>query len=344
MASPNASTGAPDSANGQRATSGKKRRWLIRGLIIALAVVVVGGSATGVYIYRTVQNTTEKVHRSSDLNPSGNEETGRHHSSVKGPQNVLLLGSDSRKTGDVADGRSDTLMLLHLSADREAAYVISFPRDLYVDIPGHGKDKINSAFAEGGPKLTAKTLQQLTGAETDHTAIVNFTGFIKLTDDLGGVTVKNDYAFSAHGHHYDKGKVTLSGEKALWFVRERHNLPHGDLDRARNQRKVVQAILDKGLSGNTIAKPGKFSSFTSGIAENVTVDDQLGDQDLRKLALSLRMGPGDVKQIQAPISGFRTVRGVGEVDVVDKSDMKQLSSALKNDDLDTYLKQHPQRD
>lgn len=343
MASPDTPSGAPASADGKRATSGNKRRWLIRGLIIALAVVVVGGSAAGVYVYRTVQNTTQKVHRSGDLNPSGNDGTGRHESSVKGPQNVLLLGSDSRKSGDVADGRSDTLMLLHLSADRKAAYVISFPRDLYVDIPGHGKDKINAAFAQGGPKLTAKTVQQLTGAKTDHTAIVNFTGFIKLTDDLGGVTVKNDYAFSAHGYQFDKGKVTLSGKKALWFVRERHKLPHGDLDRARNQRKVVQAILDKGLSGNTIAKPGKFSSFTSGIAENVTVDDQLSDHDLRKLALSLRMGPGDVKQIQAPISGFRRVDGVGDVDLVDKSDMKQLSAALKNDDLDTYLKQHPEQ-
>lgn len=328
-------------AGSQSQRSAPKRRWIIRGLIIALAVVVVGGGAAGVYAYRTYQSATGNMHRSGDLTPgNGNSKSP---TSTKGPQNILLLGSDSRKSGHISDNaRSDTLMMLHVDADRKAAYVISFPRDLYVDIPGHGKDKINAAFSKGGPKLTAQTVQKLTGTKPDHTAMVSFKGFIKLTDDLDGVTVKNDHAFRTHGYTFHKGKITLSGKKALWFVRERHKLPNGDLDRAHNQRKVVQAILDKGLSGDTISKPGKFTHFVSGIAKNVTVDDRLSNSHLRKLAMSMRMSPGDVKQIQAPVSDFRTVPDAGNVDVVDHAKMKKLSSGLQHDDLATYAKHHRQ--
>lgn len=322
--------------------SRRKRPWLIRGLIIALAVVVIGGGAAGVYAYRTYESATGNMHRSGELTPGASKTTSP--ASTKGPQNVLLLGSDSRKSDHVRDGRSDTLMMLHLDADRKAAYLISFPRDLYVRIPGHGKDKINAAFSHGGPKLTARTVQKLTGATIDHTAMVNFKGFIKLTDELDGVTVKNDHKFRTHGYTFHKGKIKVSGKKALWFVRERHKLPHGDLGRAHNQRKVVQAILDKGLSGDTISKPSKFTGFVSDVAKNITVDDRMSDSRLRKLALSLRMNPGDIKQVQAPISDFRTVPGAGDVDVVDHHKMKKLSSALRHDDLATYLKHHPQRD
>jgi LCP family protein required for cell wall assembly len=314
-------------------------------LVIALAMVVVGGGATGVYAYRSFHSATGHIHHSAKLTP-GDQSGPDHdhhsslkHSSLKGPVNVLLLGSDSRKPGTTANGgRSDTLMMLHLDADRKAAYLISFPRDLYVDIPGHGKNKINAAYSQGGPKLTTRTVQHLTGAHPKHVAMVNFDGFIKLTDELGGVTVQNDHAFTTHGYTFNQGKIKLSGKKALWFVRERHQLPHGDLSRAHNQRKVVQAILDKGLSGQTIARPGKFASFVSDLGKNVTVDNQLSKHDLRKLALSLRMGPGDIKQIQAPVTDFRTVPGVGDVDVLDHPKMKKLSHALRADNLAKYVK------
>lgn len=343
MASPVPPTDPSGQAGPQRAARSSRRRWLFRGLIIALALVVIAGGAAGVYAYRASQSATGNLKRSGDLMPGSKQGSGKKHPPTKGPVNVVLLGSDSRKKDDVRDGRSDTLMMLHLDADRKAAYVISFPRDLYVDIPGHGKDKINAAYSKGGPKLAVQTVNKLTGAGTSHAAMVNFTGFIKLTDELDGVTVHNDHAFKAHGFSYDKGKITVSGKKALWFVRERHKLPNGDLDRAHNQRKVVQAILDKGLSGNTIANPKKFTSFVSQISKNVTVDDQLSDSDLRKTAMSLRMGTGDVKQIQAPISDFSKVPGVGDVDRVDRAKMKDLSQAIKKDDLGTYVKKNPQK-
>lgn len=211
---------------------------------------------------------------------------------------------------------------------------------MYVNIPGRGKNKINAAYSWGGPQLSVATLEQLTGARMDHVAQVNFEGFISLTETLGGVTVNNKHAFSSHGYTYPKGEITIKGEQALWFVRERHKLPNGDLDRSANQRKVVQAILAKGLSGGTISNPVKFNSFVSGIAQDVTVDNQLTDGEIRSLALSLRLSPGDIKQIQAPISGFDNVSGVGSVDVVDETKMAALGKALKNDKLAEYVSKY----
>ena len=137
-------------------------------------------------------------------------------------------------------------MVVHLNKAHDQAYITSFPRDMYVDIPGHGKNKINAAFAFGGTQLMVQTLESLLGTRMDHVVMVDFEGFIKLTESLGGVTVKNKTAFSSHGFDYPKGEITIKGEEALWFVRERKSLPNGDLDRAENQRNVYQGDRGQG--------------------------------------------------------------------------------------------------
>ena len=119
-----------------------------------------------------------------------------------------------------------------------------------------------------------QTLESLLGTRMDHVVMVDFEGFIKLTESLGGVTVKNKNAFSSHGFDYPKGEITIAGEEALWFVRERKSLPNGDLDRAENQRMVIKAIVAKGLSPEIVANPTAFTGFISGVAEHVTVDSE----------------------------------------------------------------------
>jgi LCP family protein required for cell wall assembly len=316
------------------------RRWPAKVLlgVLALVLVVVGG--VGAYAYRASQSATEHVHRSGKLMPTSRASATP---AITGPLNLVLMGSDSRNAENPAKGRSDTLMLLHLAADRKSATIISFPRDMYVSIPGHAKNKINSAYSEGGPQLTIKTVEKLLDVKVAHAALVSFNGFVKLTNQLGGVTVDNKYAFSSHGFHYPKGKITISGKKALWFVRERHSLPNGDLDRAANQRKVVQAILTKGLSGDTIGNPEKFTAFLSGIADNITVDNGFTDADLRKLALSLRMNPSDIDQIQVPLSGYADVPGIGSVDVVDRPQLRKLARAVQQDALPAYIRRYPDK-
>jgi anionic cell wall polymer biosynthesis LytR-Cps2A-Psr (LCP) family protein len=176
----------------------------------------------------------------------------------------------------------------------------------------------------------------------DHVVLVDFDGFIKLTDDLGGVTVTNKTAFSSHGFDYPKGKIAIKGEKALWFVRERHSLPGGDLDRAENQRNVIKAIVQKGLSAGVISDPAVFTRFLSNVAKHVTVDNSLSDDEIRRTALSLRLSGKDIELLQAPLAGFGTAADGQSIDVVDTAKMAELSTALKNDDLAGYLQKYPQ--
>lgn len=325
----------------------RKRRWPKRLLISVVVLVVLVALAGGLYAFTISRSFTHNLNRSGSLPPDtptapGSLDGTRPKKSPDDSVNYVLVGSDSRNPGNKqSNARSDTLMMVHLDSDRHAAYVISFPRDMYVKIPGKGKNKINAAYAFGGTELAVRTLEELTDVRMDHVLQIDFTGFIELTKQLGGVTVTNSHAFTSHGHRYPKGKITIEGKQALRFVRERHKLPHGDLDRAKNQRKVVQAILAKGMSKDTIRNPVKFTRFVSGVAKHITADRQLSNSKIRKTALSLRMGSSDVHQIQAPIAGFKTVHGVGSIDVVDTAKMAELSTALQNDELAAYAKKHP---
>lgn len=331
-----------DSAADAGDSGQRRRRWPKRLLIVVVAFVVVLALAAGLYVFTISHSLTSNLHRGGGMpppSPTAGGQPSRPSKTSNGAVNYVLIGSDSRDGADMQhNGRSDSLMLVHLAGDRHSASVISFPRDMYVDIPGKKKNKINAAYSFGGPELTVRTLESLTDVRMDHVLQVDFSGFTKLTTDLGGVQVQNSHAFSSDGDRFPKGEVTLKGKRALKFVRERHQLPHGDLDRAKNQRKVVQAILAKGLSKKTMANPAKFNGFVSGVAKHVTADDQLSNKKIRKTALSLRMGTGDIHQIQAPLSGFKKVSGVGSVDVVDTTKMTQLSKALRSDDLARYRK------
>ena len=340
---------APPAANGSPATSAtpptpRRRRWP-RVLAAVVALLGVAVAAVGVYAWRVDRSLTSNITRGFDLpgeSPSASGEPARPSAAAQtGALNYVLLGSDSSDPGNQADGRSDTIMVAHLDRQRNQAFIISFPRDMYVEIPGHGKDKINAAYEIGGPALTMRTLENLTGVRMDHVALVDFEGFIALTDDLGGVTVTNPHAFSSHGFDYPKGRITIRGEQALWFVRERHSLPQGDLDRAANQRLVIKAIVAKGLSADVIADPARFTGFVGNLARHVTVDNGLTDAEIRSTALSLRLKSEDIELLQAPLDGFDTTAGGQSIDVVDTAKLAELGRALREDTMAEYLKKYP---
>jgi polyisoprenyl-teichoic acid--peptidoglycan teichoic acid transferase len=328
----------PGDRSGHRSA---KRRRPLRLVLISLAAVLVAAIGAGIlYAVSIDRSVTNNLNRADTLPGSG--PSGAAPASTRpdtGALNYVLLGSDSRDTNP-GDGRSDSIMLVHLDKNRDKAYIISFPRDMYVEIPGHGKNKINAAYAYGGPKLTVETLQNLLGITMDHVVLVDFQGFIDLTKDLGGVTVVNKTAFSSHGYDYPKGTITISGEKALWFVRERHALPGGDLDRAANQRNVIKAIVEKGLSAEVVADPTRFTTFLANVAKNLTVDRQLTDADIRDTALSLRLTATGIVLLQAPLSGFATIGGQ-DVDVVDQKKLDELAKALQTDTVGEYVKKYP---
>jgi polyisoprenyl-teichoic acid--peptidoglycan teichoic acid transferase len=328
----------PDTA--APAVQRKHRTWLA-AVLTAVAFVMVAALIAGVFYAVSIDRVVnDNLRHSSDQLPA--EDEARPTKGLGSAVNYVLMGSDSRDIGNAAHGRSDVLIVMHLAADRKSAYMISLPRDMYVHIPGHGKDKINAAFAYGGPALTVRTLEGVLNTRMDHVALIDFEGFTQLTEELGGVKVYNKYASVSGGYTVPVGSVSLRGEEALAYVRERKQLPHGDLDRAERQRVVLQAILAKGLAKETISNPFKFVNFVRGVSRSVSVDDRLTESELRQTALSLRMSSDDVHMLQAPISGFGTSPTKQSIDIVDKNKLAELAKALQNDQMDTYVEKYPE--
>jgi polyisoprenyl-teichoic acid--peptidoglycan teichoic acid transferase len=320
-----------------------KRRRLLPKILIGVAVLLVTAMGAGLLYAATIDRSlTTNLNRGVELPTDESSLRPPKEADETGTLNYVLLGSDSRDPGNEGNGRSDTILVVHLNAKRDKAYIISFPRDMWVNVPGYGRNKINAAFAFGGAPLAVRTLEDLTGVRMDHVVLIDFEGFIRLTEDLDGVTVTNKNSFSSHGFDYPEGKITIAGEEALWFVRERKLLPGGDLARAENQRNVIKAIMQKGLSAQVISDPRTFISFVGDVAKHLTVDNDLSDAELRRTALSLRLTGKDIELLQAPISGFDTTGDGQSIDVVDKAKMAELAQAMKKDKLSDYVKKYPQ--
>lgn len=191
--------------------------------------------------------------------------------------------------------------------------------------------------------MAVLTVQKLLSTKVDHAALVDFADLVKVTGQVGGVTVNNSHAFSSHGFSYPLGRVTLSGNKALWFIRGGSAPTRRYRDQAANSTKVLLGIVSKGLSGPTIRHPAKFTRFVAGVAGSLTVDNGLTDANVRKLALSLRLTPGDVRNIGLPLGGRGTEPHVGAVDLVDQQKITQLSAAIHDDDLARYVRKTAKR-
>jgi polyisoprenyl-teichoic acid--peptidoglycan teichoic acid transferase len=314
----------------------RRRVWLSRSLLaLAVVIALILGTA-GFYVVVGLQ-ALQGIKRDPGLLPT-DDGYQTVPAVVDGPINFVLMGSDSRSQND--PGRSDSLMVAHLNASRDTLYLISFPRDMYVDIPNHGKNKINAAYAFGGPALTVKTLQNLTGTRMDHTIMVDFDGFIGLTTDIGGVTVFNEIPSTNLGFTYPRGDITLSGEQALAYVRQRYNLPRGDFDRAARQRAVVKAIILKLLKPEIMANPATFNAVASKLGRDLTVDDKLTNQLIWSLATDLSIKSArDIKQLQAPIARDDRING-SSVQIVDPTRMAALATALQTDQLAAYWTQY----
>jgi polyisoprenyl-teichoic acid--peptidoglycan teichoic acid transferase len=291
--------------------------------------VLLGSSI--VYLYEIDRSVTANINRGLDLPP---EVTDGQKRPDKDPQadntiDYLLIGTDDNPASNNG-GRSDSLMLLHVNQLRDQAYVISIPRTTLVRIPGDGTKTINHAFESGGPPLVVRTVEQLTNVRIDHVVMIDFPGFVNLTQDLRGVTVTNRTQFDT----FPVGTVNLSGDAALRYVRDSRP---GELQRAQNQRNVLKAILAKGLSTDVVADPARFTSFLGNAAKRIQVDKTLNDAEIRSTALSIRMKPNDITLMSAPGNQRRNVYRLDPVL------LGELSQALRTDTVAEYVKAHPPR-
>ena len=320
---------------------GRRTALIALGMVAVLVLgvgLVVGNYLNGLrtsYEKRTVVQITRGA--SDGERPEAVEGTGR---------NFLLLGSDRRSPEDAASEgvsgqRSDVMMLVHVSDDDESVYITSFPRDLYVDIPGHGKDRINAALAFGGVGLAVTTVENYVGVPIDHVALIDFDGIEGLVDTLGGVDVQVPLSFSAGGHQFTEGVQTMNGEQALTFVRQRKQFADGDFQRNRNQQAVLKGIADKLISSETLSDPRKLADTIDSISPFLTTDDGLSASAMIELGLSMRsVRGGDLYFLSVPHAGPTTTSGGASVVATDEDAMDVLREALRTDDMGTYYAQH----
>jgi LCP family protein required for cell wall assembly len=197
----------------------------------------------------------------------------------------LLVGSDAR--AGLAGQRTDTIMLLHTGSGPNL--LLSIPRDSQVDIPGRGVDKINAAFAVGGPPLLVRTIEDATGIRVDDYVEIGFTGFVRLVDAVGGITICPETAMRDPQAQLaiPKGCQEADGETALGYARSRKTQTLGDIDRARHQREVVSAIGSEVVSPWTVINPLRYWKVVTGGAESVRVSEDTGPVAAAKFAVAM---------------------------------------------------------
>ncbi|MCA1719891.1 MAG: LCP family protein [Actinobacteria bacterium] len=203
---------------------------------------------------------------------------------------------------------------------------MSFPRDAYVTIPAYRdakkrqrpahKDKLNAAFSLGGPALLVATIEGLTKLRVDHYIEVNFAGFERTVDALGGVTLcarttRNDPSNGPMGGSDDFMKAgthkDVSGAVALAFVRNRHSFSNGDIARIQNQQYFLSQLLKKAISRGTLTSPPRLNAFLTSVVKSLRVDNRLSVSDMQRLAFRLRKAdPAHVSFVTLP---FTTVNG-----------------------------------
>lgn len=256
----------------------------------------------------------------------------------------LLVGSDSRAgltaqqrkqlgTGSVQGQRTDTILLLHAPAGGGKPVLVSIPRDSYVPIPGHGKNKINAAFAIGGAPLLIRTIESDTGIRIDRYAEIGFGGFAAIVDDLGGVRMCLPKAMNDPKAHIDlpAGCQVLSGPKALGYVRARYSDPRGDLGRVARQRQFVSALLGKATSAGTLLNPSRLIGLAGSGGAALTVDNQMNVLQAVSLARAARAATSGGTSLTVPISGNRRTPA-GDAVIWDKKLSEQLFAALRKDE------------
>ncbi len=314
-------------AAGRRAR--QRRAYLVICAAMSAVVLLISGAAWGFTSY--INDSIGRVNAGTAGTPSS------------GPLNMLLAGVDVRSgltrhqqlalhVGATVSSNSDTLMLIHVSADRDHVTVVSLPRDSWVDIPGHGMDKINAAYGLGGPKLVVQTVEQLTGLTINDFIQVNFLGFVKVIDALGGVNICLPYAVDDpySGLHLPAGLHHVNGITALEYARDRHSFALSDLARIQDQQRLMSSMLKEAISSGTLADPVKLTRFLQAALAAIKVDQGL---NVSALADQLRgISPRNVQFMTVPLANLNYQTPTGESAVLwDASRSQALFSTLKSD-------------
>ncbi|MFB7516475.1 LCP family protein [Streptomyces sp. NPDC056144] len=271
--------------------------------------------------------------------------------------NVLVVGTDGRdritqeekekyRLGGAPCHCTDTVMLVHISEDRERASVVSLPRDSYAEMPEHvdvnsGRKhrshpvKLNAAYAEGGPGLTVRTVESMTGVKIDHYLEVDFTSFMRTVDAVGGVQIcttrplKDSYT----GLDLAAGTHDLDGGGALQYVRSRHIDGAADIGRMQRQQRFMAALIDRATSGGVLLNPVRFREMATAMLGSVRADEGFGTDQMLALAKAMRgFTPASSEFVSVPIGDMSfPVKGIGSTVKWDAAKAQKLFQALRED-------------
>jgi LCP family protein required for cell wall assembly len=316
--------------------------------VTALSVVVLASAGIGHAVLSGLDADITRVDAFKDMK---NRPRGGHG------MNVLLVGTDGRdrisreerrrfRLGGAPCHCTDTIMIVHISADRERASVVSLPRDSYAVTPAHtdrttGKRhhghpvKLNAAYAEGGPQLTIRTVEHMTRVKIDHYLEVDFTSFMRTVDVLGGVEICTSQPLkdSYTGLDLPPGTHRLMGGQALQYVRSRHLDGASDLSRMKRQQRFMAATIDRATSSGILLNPMKFRDITRAVLGSVRADQGFGTDELLALGRAMRnFSPSSSEFTTVPIGtmGY-AVKGVGSTLKWDPAASRRLFTALRED-------------
>ena len=336
VSSPRQGSGGHDHDKDVDRGRGRRRRW--RWALAVVAILVVAWLAFMVWVPFHAWGNVQRVNASPD---------GARPAVSKG-YDYVLVGSDSREgmtaaqqrqlhTGStaVAEGkRTDSIILVHVPSGGGPAALISLPRDSYVPIPGHGKNKINAAYSLGGPKLLVRTIEQVTGIRIDGYVEIGFGGFASVVDSLDGVDICVKHAMDdpKAGINLKAGCQTLNGPKALGYVRARYSDPLGDIGRVQRQRQFLGAIIHKAASPSTALVPWRYYRFATTAGAGLTVGDDTSLRDVIRVLQALRaVSSGDGLSLTVPVSNAALPTHVGTAVKWDSQKALELFAKIKND-------------
>ncbi|WP_323183427.1 LCP family protein [Streptomyces sp. NBC_00091] len=313
-----------------------------------LSLVVLGSGAVGHAVMTGLDTGIERVDPFKDMK---NRPQAGHG------MNFLLVGTDGRdkispeekreyRLGGAPCRCTDTIMLVHLSADKERASVVSLPRDSYAELPAHrdpvtGKPhrahpvKLNAAYAEGGPNLTVRTVENMTRVKIDHYLEVDFTSFMRTVDAMGGVEICTAKALHDQNTGLDllPGTHRLSGGQSLQYVRSRHVDGASDLGRMQRQQRFVAALIKQATGGGVLLNPVKFKEVSSTLLGSVRADKDFGSEQMLALGQAMRdFTPSSSEFASVPVGDASyPVKGIGSTVKWDEPKAARLFEALRQD-------------
>lgn len=268
------------SRQSRRQQKKKKRGRLTFILIFIIALITVIGTYYASKINTTISSITQDVGNRTE------QEAKEIIQNAK-PINILLLGIDNGAYGRTEeDGRSDTMLLLTINPSEKKSQLLSIPRDTYTEIVGRGSyDKLNHAYAYGQAPMVINSVEKLFDTTIDFYVQINMGGLMEFVDAVGGIEVTSPLTFTYEGRSFVEGKTELlDGESALRFARMRYDDPEGDNGRQKRQRIVIEKLVEKLMSFNSVTN---FEQVMNAVSKNVKTDLPIG----QVMALKNTYGP-----------------------------------------------------